>query len=127
MLRLHFKAVAETLRHFLLLSYSENFKNIPGLVFTTLSTNRPSAFRLWNSYYDFGCLTSLCWASESFRPILTEGGWSYGRVSHYCRLFLLLYLRRPRIFFLIAAVDLANQSRLLKCATESECQDVRWT
>lgn len=56
-----------------LLSIFSNFQNIPGLLVTTLSTNRGSAFRLWNATTIFIALPGLgLWTSEAFQPKLTE-------------------------------------------------------
>ena len=106
-----FQSGGRSLGHFLLLFVFANFQNIPGLVFTTLSTNRPSAFRLWNATTILVALPGLAlWASESFRPILTEK--VVGPMAGFSLLPFVLgiyIIGAFGIFFLIAAVDLVNR------------------
>jgi hypothetical protein len=106
-----FQSGGRSLEHFVLLFIFANFQNIPGLVFTTLSTNRASAFRLWNTSTILVSLPGLAlWASESFRPNLTEK--VVGPMAGFSLLPFVLgfyILGAFGIFFFIAAVDLLNR------------------
>lgn len=107
-----FQNGGRSLGHFVLLFVFANFQNIPGLVFTTLSRSRESAFRRWNVTTILVALPGLAlWTSESIQPILTDkvvgpmAGFSL--LPFVLGLYILIAFG---IFFSVAGMDLVDRN-----------------
>jgi hypothetical protein len=90
-----------------------NFQSLPGLLFTTLSRNRKSAFRRWNAATLIVQIPGLLlWIAHAFEPTLT--GSTAGPMAGFSimPLIMIVYILGAfGLFFLVAIPDIIGQMK----------------